>query len=130
MTETAATDTGFIGPIGPGCEFSGTQSAPLAPPLTAGDVMGSVDFVDGALDAIIVAAGAGTEEGFNVGDTLATLASAYASSSTIDVDRSVEGVFGIWVATVTLGDGGTYDMVIDPTETVTNIAVPAVPFCD
>lgn len=131
MTEAAAADTNLIDSIGPGCEPSGSRSALLSLPLVAGDVTGSVDFLDDKLDSILVTQGVATEEGVIVGDSLGSLESVYASGATVTVDRTIEDTFGIWLVSVALDGSGTYGMVVDPaTERVASLAVPAVPLCD
>lgn len=127
MSEADAAATGAIGAIGPGCELSGTRAAPLA----SGNLRGSAEFADGALGVITVTGGASTEEGAAVGDPLAVVEATYASGATVDVDRSVEEMFGIWLLTVITDDGGLYQMVVDPaTESVSSMAVPGVAFCE
>lgn len=131
MTEAAASDTNFIDTIGPGCEPSGSRAALLSVPLAAGDVTGSVDFLGGTLDSILVTTGVATREGVSVGDSLASLESVYDSGAAVVVDRTIEDIFEIWTVNVALDGGGSYGMVIDPaTEMVTTLAVPAVPLCD
>lgn len=130
MSAAAATGTGFIGSIGPGCELSGTRSARLRPPLAAGDARGAVTFADGALAAVTIRGGAATAEGVAVGHTLAQVRSAHGTGR-VEVNRTTEDTFGLWVVTVTRTDGGTYDMAVDPgSRQVTQIAVPHLQFCE
>ncbi len=127
MTEAAASATGAIGPLGPGCEPSGSRSAPLA----GSAATGSADFVDGVLGSIFVTGGAPTEEGVAVGDSLAALEASYAGRAQVLVDRSVERIFGVWTVTVSRNDGGSYGMLVDPaTQTVTRLAIPLTSLCD
>ncbi len=75
--------------------------------------------------------GTTTEEGTAIGDTLATVEATYATGATVDVDRSVEDMFGIWVVTVIRDDGGVYQLIVNPTtESVVTMAVPGVSFCE
>jgi hypothetical protein len=127
MSEADAAGTGFIGAIGPGCELSGTRSAPLA----SGEVRGSAEFAEGELGIISVTGGATTEEGTAIGDSLATVEATYATGATVDVDRSFEEMFGVWIVTVIRGDGGVYQLVVNPTtESVVTLAIPGASFCE
>ncbi|MDQ3462843.1 MAG: hypothetical protein M3471_07425 [Actinomycetota bacterium] len=131
MSEADAAGTGFIGAIGPGCELSGSRFAPLAVPAAAGDIQGTAEFADGALGIISVTSGATTEEGTAIGDSLATVEATYATGATVDVDRSFEEMFGIWIVTVIRGDGGVYQLVVNPTtESVVTLAIPGASFCE
>lgn len=130
MSEAAATDTGFIGSIGVGCELAGTRGAELTPPLAAGDAQGRVTFDGGSLTAVTLTEAAATEEGVAVGHSLGHLRAVYAGAS-VSVDRSLQDRFGVWLVEVTRADGGTYGMVVDPaTERITQIAVPTVQLCE
>lgn len=129
MSEAAATDTGFIGAIGTGCELSGTRGAELRPAAT-GDAQGQVTFDRGSLAAVTVTDGAATAEGVAVGHTLSRVREVYADA-TVSVNRTTEETFGVWVVEVTRGDGGAYGMLVDPeSRQVTQIAVPRVQFCE
>jgi hypothetical protein len=131
MSEADAAGTGFVGEIGLGCELSGSRFAPLTVPAAAGAIDGAAEFAGGALEIISVTGGTTTEEGTAIGDSLATVEATYATGATVDVDRSVEDMFGIWVVTVIRDDGGVYQFIVNPTtESVVTMAVPGVSFCE
>lgn len=128
MTEAEASETRLIGEVGPGCELSMSRQADLRFPLASGDVVGSVDFFEGPLSTISVTDGVTTEAGIRVGEDLTAAQSTYGAD--LDVDRSFEEMFRIWIATISLDDG-TIDLVIDPaTEEITSMAAPHVAFCE
>ncbi|HEX6596729.1 MAG TPA: hypothetical protein VF045_07330, partial [Acidimicrobiales bacterium] len=73
MSRAAAEQTRLLGPVGPGCELSGSTGADLLPPLE-----GSVDFgSDGALESITLRSGADTAEGVAPTATLDEVRQAY-----------------------------------------------------
>ncbi|MSO79999.1 MAG: hypothetical protein EXQ79_10425 [Acidimicrobiia bacterium] len=129
LSTSAASDTGLIGSIGPGCELAGTgqQAAPLQ-----GGVNGSATFDAGALSAISVVGGASTAAGISVGSSLSDVQSAYSADGySVSVDDSTVDIFGIRLVTVTKNGQPAFGMTLDPaTNAVTGMATPSIQFCE
>lgn len=129
LSTSAASDTGLIGALGPGCELAGPgqQGAPLQ-----GAVSGSATFDSGALSAISVRGGASTTAGITVGSSLADVQDAYGTDGySVSVDDSTVDVFGITLVTITKDGQPAFGMTLDPaTGLVTEMATPNIQFCE
>lgn len=129
MSAGAASGTGLIGALGPGCELAGPgqQGAPLQ-----GGVNGSATFDNGNLSTISVRGGASTAAGIHVGSSLPEVQAAYSSDGySVSVDNSTVGTFGVVVATITKNGQPAFGMTLDPaTNNVTAMAIPTIQFCE
>jgi hypothetical protein len=129
MSTSAASDTGLIGALGPGCELAGPgqQAAPLQ-----GGVTGLATFDGGTLSAISVRGGVSTAAGIHVDSSLADVQAAYGSDGyVVSVDDSTIEMFGIAIVTITKNGQPAFGMTLDPvTQTVTGMATPNIQFCE
>jgi hypothetical protein len=77
---------------------------------------------------IAVRGGRATASGIGVGSTLAALRKAFPKAT---LDRSTEPTFAITLVKVPKGGGGRLQFAVDvKTRKVTEIAIPAIAFCE
>lgn len=128
MSRAAAEETKMLGPVGPGCELSGTTGADLLPPLE-----GSVDFgPDGKLESINLRAGATTAEGVAPTATLDQVRQTYDGRNgfILTRDDGTAEVFGIFLVEVSKGEASyTFDFDVGSSK-ASSVSVPAPAFCD
>ena len=118
----------LLGKVQRGCELAGPQarSAKLVAPLN-----GSVNLTDTSprkVASIAIRGRRATARGIGVGSTLIALRKAFPKAV---FDHSTEAVFAITLVKVPKGAGGRLQFALDTkTRKVTEIAIPAIAFCD
>jgi hypothetical protein len=128
MPRAAAEQTKMLGPVGPGCELSGTTGADLLPPLEGGVEFGS----DGRLESINLRAGATTAEGVAPTATLDEVRQAYDGRNgfILTRDDGTAEVFGIFLVEVSKGEASyTFDFDVGSSK-ASSVSVPAPAFCE
>lgn len=126
-TYTTLRRDGRIATLRRGCELAGAsaRSARLRTPLR-----GSVDFTHATPRRVqtITIVGGATAGGVGVGATTAQVRRAFAHAA---ADHGAEQIFGVTLFTVPRRDGGRFQFAVETkTGRVTQIGIPAIPFCD
>lgn len=128
MARAEAEKTGMLGPVGPGCELSGSTGADLLPPLEGG-----VEFdAEGRLESVNLRAGATTAEGVPPTATLEQLRQAYDGRNgfTLTRDDGPVEAFGIFLEKAFKGEASyTFDFDVGTTK-ASSVSVPAPAFCE
>lgn len=117
----------LVGPLVAGCELAGPQarSARLRAPLT-----GSVELSDSAPRTVtaITLRGGAKARGIGVGADAAAVRRAFPKAA---FDHRTDAVFGITLVHIPRGGGGRMQLALDTySGEVTQIGIPAIPFCE